>query len=100
MDRQTAVECIARKKYVRYHDTLYQPTAYIMRLQNGKWFHSLELQDLNTSSVTIAAMYQVNLDYEERLKMYEEDKRKLQDKILSADQYESEIKKIADKYSI
>ena len=59
MDRTTAFEYIKNKTIVSFDDVEYYPTAYILRLNDGKWCHSLELHDLNADSVTIADMGKV-----------------------------------------
>lgn len=56
MDIKEVKEVIAKRKLVTYDSTDYTVTAYILRLINGKWQHTLELKDLKANSVRIVPM--------------------------------------------
>lgn len=61
MDIKTVKEVISKRKLVTYDGTDYTVTAYILRLINGKWQHTLELKDLKTNSVRIVLMERVEV---------------------------------------
>ena len=62
MDVKEVKEVIASKKLVTYDGTNYTVTAYILRLIDRKWQHTLELKDLKSNSVRIVLMNKVEVE--------------------------------------
>ena len=61
MDVKAVKEVIANKKLVTYDNSNYTVTAYILRFNNGKLRHTLELKDLKANSVRIVPMEKVEV---------------------------------------
>jgi hypothetical protein len=61
MDVKEVKEVIASRKLVTYDNTDYIVTAYILRLIDRKWQHTLELKDLKANSVRIVLMEKVEV---------------------------------------
>lgn len=65
MDIKEVKEAIASRKLVTYDNTNYTVTAYILRLIDRKWQHTLELKDLKTNSVRTVPMGKVEVENED-----------------------------------
>lgn len=65
MDVKAVKEVISNKKLVTYDNANYTVTAYILRLIDGKWQHTLELKDLKAKSVRIVPIGKVEVENED-----------------------------------
>ena len=62
MTRATLCECIAKGNRVRYDNSEYIPTHYILSIKGGRWLHSAVLKDLkNNNSVVVADLERSDL---------------------------------------
>jgi len=61
MDVKEVKEVIASKKLITYDNVDYTVTAYVLRLIDRKWQHTLELKDLKANSVRIVPMEKVEV---------------------------------------
>lgn len=59
MNRQELIEAIRTKQKVKFRDVLYIPQAYILRLKDNKWFHSVELRELRGNFIVIADLNKI-----------------------------------------
>lgn len=62
MDIKEVKEVISNKKLVTYDNSDYTATAYILRLIDGKWQHTLELKDIKANSVRIVPIGKVEVE--------------------------------------